>query len=100
MSRITIRLALLCALTIGANASPAHAQSSDPCPRCGRFHTVPYGPRPQGAHMVNRIGPGYSRDYGNGPVGLPGLPRGRRYYNGRFFGSFNNRFYGPQYGNF
>jgi hypothetical protein len=29
-----------------------------------------------------------------------GLPRGRRYYGGRFFGSFNNRYYGPQYGNF
>jgi hypothetical protein len=33
-------------------------------------------------------------------AGYPGLPRGRRYYNGRYFGSFNNRFYGPQYGNF
>ena len=49
---------------------------------------------------MNRIGPGYSPSYGNSPVGLPGLPRGRRYYNGRFFGSFNDRFYGPQYGNF
>lgn len=29
-----------------------------------------------------------------------GLPRGRRYYGGRYFGSFNNRFYGPQYGYF
>ena len=33
-------------------------------------------------------------------VGTPGLPRGRRYYGGRYFGQFNNRFYGPQYGNF
>jgi hypothetical protein len=33
-----------------------------------------------------------------GPI--TGLPRGRRYYGGRFFGSFNNRYYGPQYGNF
>jgi hypothetical protein len=27
-----------------------------------------------------------------------GLPRGRRYYNGRYFGPFNSRFVGPQYG--
>lgn len=50
--------------------------------------------------MMNRVGPGYAPAYGDGPVGLPGLPRGRRYYGGRFFGSFNDRFYGPQYGNF
>lgn len=29
-----------------------------------------------------------------------GLPLGRRYYNGRYYGNFNNRFYGPQYGYF
>ena len=29
-----------------------------------------------------------------------GLPRGRAYYNGRYYGNFNNRFYGPQYGYF
>jgi hypothetical protein len=29
-----------------------------------------------------------------------GLPRGRRYYGGRYFGAFSNRFYGPQYGYF
>jgi hypothetical protein len=28
------------------------------------------------------------------------LPAGRRYYNGRYFGNFNNRYYGPQYGYF
>lgn len=33
-------------------------------------------------------------------VGTPGLPRGRRYFGGRYFGQFNNRYYGPQYGNF
>lgn len=32
--------------------------------------------------------------------GVPGLPIGRRYFGGRYFGQFNNRFYGPQYGNF
>lgn len=33
-------------------------------------------------------------------AGAPGLPQGRRYYGGRYFGQFNNRYYGPQYGNF
>lgn len=32
--------------------------------------------------------------------GLTSLPRGRAYYNNRYFGNFNNRFYGPQYGYF
>src|SRR4028118_338820 len=39
---------------------------------------------------------GFSTD----PASAPGLPRGRRYYGGRYFGSFNNRFYGPHYGFF
>lgn len=29
-----------------------------------------------------------------------GLPRGRTYFQGRYFGNFNNRLYGPQYGYF
>ena len=36
--------------------------------------------------------------YGRGGTG--GLPYGSRYYNGRYFGSLNDRFYGPQYGYF
>lgn len=28
------------------------------------------------------------------------LPSGRTYYRGRYYGNFNNRFYGPQYGYF
>ncbi|EMI20345.1 secreted protein [Rhodopirellula maiorica SM1] len=28
------------------------------------------------------------------------LPSGRSYYQGRYYGNFNNRFYGPQYGYF
>lgn len=43
--------------------------------------------------------------YGTG-MGTPGnqpnssLPGGWRYYRSRYFGNFNNRFYGPQYGYF
>jgi hypothetical protein len=29
-----------------------------------------------------------------------GVPGGRTYYNGRYYGNYNNRFYGPQYGYF
>ena len=38
----------------------------------------------------------------NTPVsrGIGSLPRGRAFYNNRYFGNFNNRFYGPQYGYF
>ena len=28
------------------------------------------------------------------------LPSGRNYYQGKYYGNFNNRFYGPQYGYF
>lgn len=28
------------------------------------------------------------------------LPSGRNYYQGQYYGNFNNRFYGPQYGYF
>lgn len=28
------------------------------------------------------------------------LPSGRSYYEGRYYGNYNNRFYGPQYGYF
>ncbi len=49
-------------------------------------------------------GPGYrSSNSGIAPGAagpVTGLPRGRRYYGGRFFGSFNNRYYSPQYGYF
>ena len=34
------------------------------------------------------------------PEANSGLPQGRRYYNGRYFGTINNRYYGPQYGYF
>jgi hypothetical protein len=44
--------------------------------------------------------PGTSSRSGGDAYGRPALPRGQVYYGGRFFGSFNNRYYGPQYGNF
>jgi hypothetical protein len=57
-----------------------------------------------GGSFAGRGGGGYGNGNGAVPPGeagpIYGLPRGRRYYGGRFFGSFNNRYYGPQYGNF
>jgi hypothetical protein len=37
---------------------------------------------------------------GSGAGRAYGLPRGRRYYNGRYFGTFHSRYDGPQYGYF
>jgi hypothetical protein len=40
------------------------------------------------------------RAHYSGRTGPYGLPTGRTYYNGQYYGNFNNRFYGPQYGYF
>jgi hypothetical protein len=53
-----------------------------------------------GRFRGNSTGAGAARGAGINATGTTGLPRGRRYYNGRYFGSFNNRFYSPQYGYF
>jgi hypothetical protein len=57
----------------------------------GRFRNGPSTGSSQG---------GMPSGSGTNAAGTRGLPRGRRYYNGRYFGSFNNRFYSPQYGYF
>ena len=45
-------------------------------------------------------GQGNAAMYRGSYRGGSGLPAGRRYYNGRYFGNLNNRYYGPQYGYF
>ncbi len=41
------------------------------------------------------------KDWNNSVAPKRTLPTGRRYlYGNRYFGTINNRFYGPQYGNF
>ena len=43
----------------------------------------------------------HGASYGRGARSMRGgLPGGRTYYNGRYYGNYNNRFYGPQYGYF
>jgi len=56
--------------------SPAPAQRTTVTPRSQRYPT---------------------RDLDRGRTRLPS---GRSYYQGRYYGNFNNRFYGPQYGYF
>lgn len=107
MSARSLRLVVSCGLIVVGLASSSKAQA--PYPNCCEMHA-------RQAAMANVQGraPISSRSmfgtFGNGragaarpggdPYGRPSLPRGQVYYGGRFFGSFNNRFYGPQYGNF
>jgi hypothetical protein len=88
MKRMLILMAAVACLTSAFAhreafaAEPTHPQR---CPYCGGYHG-------------SNVSHGY-RQNGYGP-GSYGLPQGRRYYNGRYFGNLNNRYYGPQYGYF
>lgn len=103
MRRQPSRLGLLAVVIASLNATTSIAQSPAP-PGAPVCHCAGY----VGPH-IHLSGPPATRGgmagQGN-PTGNAvspneqGLPRGRRYYGGRYFGSFNNRFYGPQYGYF
>lgn len=86
MSR-AFSLAILLATVVASvdiKKLPAAEPAAVPrCPYCGNYHAPGSGHAPGGYYP-----------------GASGLPRGRRYYNGRYFGNLNNRFYGPQYGYF
>jgi hypothetical protein len=51
-----------------------------------------------GCQNCPQYGGSYRR--GDGRTMRGGVPGGRTYYNGRYYGNYNNRFYGPQYGYF
>lgn len=58
------------------------------------FYGAPVQPSPAPVYVplpgtTRNLNPGSSR-----------LPSGRTYYQGRYYGNFNNRFFGPQYGYF
>ena len=91
MSRI-IGVTLLVAACVCLNES--HLQAED---RPGGLfqQSAPFCLRPQVSSRVPTI-----RGQTPSVVGPGSLPRGRAYYNNRYFGNFNNRFYGPQYGYF
>ncbi len=80
----------------GYPAIPRHGQARPAQVRRGSGPPAWWGPA---GNMNAGRGPRYAPG-GTGPGFEPGLPRGRRYYGGRYFGSFNNRFYSPQYGDF
>jgi hypothetical protein len=102
-------LGLLVGLSLGAG-TPALAQSpaqapmyapSGPVCSCSQYlgPHIHLGQSPPPGARVRGFGACLSPGTGVSP-NEQGLPRGRRYYGGRYFGSFNNRFYGPQYGYF
>jgi hypothetical protein len=112
MVRRTSILAPLVGLVLWAAALEARAQGHSQIPPCTCGGQGPhYHMGPGGLHSHSGAGAAWGgaggfnagRGYGGADVDsgpITGLPRGRRYYGGRFFGSFNNRYYGPQYGNF
>lgn len=119
MDRLMTRIGILaCGLAV-LSAAEARAQA----PIFGPYQALPAGvicscPQFAGPHyhvggFQPMAGIGASNARRRGPAAGPGtypgggaspneqgLPRGRRYYGGRYFGSFNNRYYGPQYGYF
>ncbi len=91
MSRI-IGATLLVAACVCAEDSRSQAEDHS----LGLFQqSAPICQRPQVSSRVPKI-----RSQSPSIVGPGSLPRGRAYYNNRYFGNFNNRFYGPQYGYF
>jgi hypothetical protein len=115
MIRHTSILAPLVGMVVWAAAPEVRAQGYAQVPPCTcggqgpHYHMGPGGMHSHSGAGDARAGAGglnALRGYGGGGMDagsdgpITGLPRGRRYYGGRFFGSFNNRYYGPQYGNF
>ena len=90
MKQTSILSAVLIGVLAAFCGSAALAGQPQRCPHCGGYHTGTHG-------SGNYSGGSYPGGYN---AGAPGLPQGRRYYNGRYFGNLNNRFYGPQYGYF
>ena len=86
--RFACTLTVFVVLTIGSTVlgqqSGNHRTKSVYCQRCGNVH---FAARPTSSTRSN-----YRRP--------TELPKGRVYRYGRYFGNFNNRFYGPQYGYF
>ena len=110
-----LQLLTLAVLAAVACLDAQHLSAAEPAPVYGQG-TVPapvYCCPPNGNGGYGQAGygnGGYGYGYNNGGYynsnryqgggASGGLPQGRRYYNGRYFGNFNNRYYGPQYGYF
>lgn len=100
-ARLRARLLLLgCAVFLSAGAAAAAEPAvlmlePIPCGECEGAYEPVHRPWWRRILAPSR----FEQESGYGPR-RGQLPRGRRYLNGRYFGNFNNRFYGPQYGYF
>ena len=88
--RLLVFVGLVTGLGSAARAQAPHVHHHGPS-------ASPHQPGRPGLFSARR-GPVIRQ--GADAYGRPALPRGQVYYGGRYFGSFNNRFYGPQYGYF
>jgi hypothetical protein len=94
-------------ITLLAGTAAVAADETVFTPKLSDDSTCESYPTPNGpeastgfVHRLFNFRPWNAQSRSRRSVGTPGLPQGRRYYGGRYFGQFNNRFYGPQYGNF
>ncbi len=104
LSLLAVVVLVLCPPRTLAQAMPGDAPQVVPYAPdrggTGRGHRWSLFGRFRGGAPAANSPAGLPSRSGTNPAGTSGLPRGRRYYNGRYFGSFNNRFYSPQYGYF
>ncbi len=104
LSVLTVIVLTVCAPRTVAQAMPSNAPQAMPyVPEAGGFrggHRWSLFGRFRGGSATASPPGGMPSSSGTNAAGTRGLPRGRRYYNGRYFGDFNNRFYSPQYGYF
>jgi len=101
-----LRTALLVLMALPFSAPATSASANEPAhdttrPAASSVESrIVVDPNVEAAAHVRRNRRAYSRGgYSSGGANQA-LPGGRRYYGGRYFGNFNNRYYGPQYGYF
>lgn len=91
----SLQAVALLAMLVGSSASAGEIVGDANCPACAA------GKVRRG--LLNRLlysTPNQSQVPSGNPYTPTGLPMGRTYYNGRYFGNYNNLLYGPQYGYF
>ena len=97
--KLILPLAIACA-AIGLSTGTAHSEdAAAPCPPQTGWIAPPHVQPGAGMWQQQQMHP-YGTQSGFRRQNIYGLPTGRRYFQGRYFGNYNNRFYGPQYGYF
>ena len=117
MPSFTIALGLFAYFQVGCPCAIQAASSPETTSMRSSVVVAEYAPPSQPAVAADEIAPAgfatkarltksrqrgrrYNRNSSIEGSAGSSLPSGRRYYNGRYFGNLNNRFYGPQYGYF